>query len=206
MTAPVVVADFESDVGNLSSRELVAEAVERGAAFVAVDVVDGDDETPQAHVGGRRVASLERMGSEALRRQIGLFLRVRDTLPISAMREALGVAKGSASATLRDRFLVTVDGERVGKRLRKEAPELPSAYEVPVKRSGFARLMSPNMLRAAADADDLVVAWSADAPALVARLAPVLAKRGARVWVSGVPESDVSSAMALPVAGVVVRC
>jgi len=203
----IVVADFEIGGAKPSSRDLVDAALACGAAFVAVDVVDGDDETPDAHVGGRRVAKLERLRVEAARRDVGLFLRVRDTLSVFGLRDALGVAKGVASETLRGRLLVVVDGERVGKRLRHDAPELPSALELSAaKRRGLARLMSPNFLRAAADADDLVVLWDdGGAEKVVARIAPEFAKRGARVWITGLRDADVARAAHLPVAGCVVR-
>ncbi len=206
MTAPIVVVDFELDGARPSARDVVARAVDHGARFVALDVVDGDDETPDAHVDGRRVAKFARFVDEATRREIGLFLRVRDTLVLFGLRETLGVAKGSSSDDARGRVLVVVPGERVGKRLRREAPELPSALEVPAAgRRGLARFLTVNMLRAAADADDLVVPWNDDAPRLVARIAPSLAMRGARVWASGVREEDAQRAAASPVAGFVVR-
>jgi hypothetical protein len=206
VTSPVFVADFEIGDARPSGRDLVDAAVAWGADFVAGDVVDGEDETPEVHVGGRRVATLARMRSEASRGRLGLFLRLRDTLPIAAMREALGVEKGAPSAASRERLLVAVDGERTGKRLRAEAPELPSALELPVKSRGLARFASPNFQRAGADADDLVVPWGrADVEKLITRIAPILAARGARVWVCGLPETDRPRAERLPVAGLVVR-
>jgi hypothetical protein len=203
----IVVADFDVGGAKPTSRDLVDAAHAGGATFVAVDVVDGDDETPDAHVGERRVAKLERLRVEAARRDVGLYLRLRDTLSVFGLRDALGVAKGASSATLRGRFLVVVDAERVGKRLRHDAPELPSALELsPAKRRGLARLMSPNFLRAAADADDLVVPWDdGGAEKLVVRIAPDLAKRGARVWIAGLRDADLARAALLPVAGCVVR-
>jgi hypothetical protein len=206
VTRPIFVADFEIGDARPSGRDLVDAAVACGAGFVAGDVMDGEDETPEVHVGGTRVATLARMRSEASRARLGLFLRLHDTLPIAAMREALGVEKGSPAAASRERLLVAVDGERTGKRLRHDAPELPSALELPVKSRGLARFASPNVQRAGADADDLVVPWGrADVEKLIGRIAPILAVRGARVWVCGLQETERVRAERLPVAGLVVR-
>jgi len=207
MTSPIVVREFDLGAAKPTARDFVAAAVESGAAFVAADVIDGDDETPEAHVGGCRIAKLERFASEATRRSIGLFLRVPETSGVFGLRDALGVAKGTAATTLTERLLVVVSGERVGKRLRHDAPELPSALELtPASRRGLARFASPNFLRAAADADDLVVPWSdAGAARLVTKLASDLARRGARLWISDLSDTDLADPDLPRVAGWIVR-
>jgi hypothetical protein len=203
----ILVADFEIVGAKPSSRDLVEAAAAAGAAFVAVDAAEGDEDAPEAHLGGRRVATIERLVAETSKRGIGLFVRLRDTPPLFGLREALGVTQGASSAASRDRLVVVVDRERVGKRLRRDAPELPSALELAsAKPRGWKRFATPNFLRAAADADDLVVPWDGDAAApLVARTAPLLAKRGARLWVSGLSDGDVARVGSMSVAGCVVR-
>lgn len=208
MTGAILVADFVTGRATPSARDLVAAAVERGARFLAADVVDGEDETPEAHVDGHRIARLGRLAAEAFRRETGLFLRLHDTLSVADLAGALGVEKTAKSVDLRDRFLVVADGERTGKRLRRAAPQFPSALELSATPGrGLSRLITPNYQRSAADADDLVVPWGRiDAAKLTTRIAPMLAKRGARLWVSNVPEAEFDRATAIPAAGFVVRC
>lgn len=209
MTVTVVVADFLAGDAPGSIRHAVDFAEERGAAFVAFDVLDGDDDTPDAWLGDRRVGKLAKAASEAGRAGVGLALRLRDTLAIGGLRASLGVAAGTPTPPLRERVLVIVDSDRKGKRLRREATELPSAYELEVpgvKRRGLLRFTPPNYQRATADCDDLVVPWGRIAQEkLVTRIAPDLAKRGAGLWLSEVPERELDRAKALPVAGLIVR-
>jgi hypothetical protein len=207
VTAPLVVADFDVAGARPHARELVDAAADRGARFVAVRVVDGDDETPEAHLAGRRVATLERLAAEARRAEIGLFLRLEDTLPVAGLAAALGADKSGRAADLAGRFLVVVDKDRTGKRLRSVAPQFPSAFELPAAEGrSLARFLPANLRRATADADDLVVPWGRiDAATLAARIAPQLARRGARLWISHVPEAEAAAAAAVPAAGIVVR-
>lgn len=207
MKERIVVADFDVAGARPTARDLLAAAAERGARFLAVRVVEGDDETPEAHVGGRRFATLERLGDEAKRREMGLFLRLDDTLPIPGLAAALGIDKSVRSADVRDRFVVVVDADRTGKRLRAVAPQFPSAFELPAEEGrSLARLLPVNLRRATADADDLVVPWGRIAAAkLTSRIAPLLAKRGARLWISDVPEPEVELAADVPGAALVVR-
>jgi len=203
----IVVADFDVAGARPTARDLLAAAAGRGARFLAARVVEGDDETPEAHVGGRRVATLEHLADEAKRREMGLFLRLDDTLPIPGLAAALGVGKSVRSADVRDRFLLVVGADRTGKRLRAVAPQFPSAFELPADEGrSLARLIPANLRRATADADDLVVPWGRIAAAkLTSRIAPLLAKRGAWLWLSDVPESETGPASAVPAAGMVVR-
>ena len=208
MTPPLIVAEFEIGVEVPSARELLAAAAERGARFVAVDVVDGDDETPQAHIGERRIGALGRFADEARRRQIGLFLRFHDTFSIGGLAASLGVEKSTPAQSLRERFLVVAGTERTGKRLRRETPQFPAAYEVPADGGrGLLRFTSVNYQRAAADCDDLVVPWGkVSAAKLISRIAPDLAARGARLWISHLSQADLDRARSIPAAGFVVRC
>ena len=206
MKPSVLVADFEISGRAPDAGEIVGAAVDRGAQFLAVAVEEGDKDAPDAVAGGVRIARLSSVAAAARRRQVGLVARVTDTLVVYGLREALGVAKGASAAELRDRFLVVVATDRVGKRVRSDARELPSAYEIPRRPRGFARFTSANMQRAAADCDDLVVPWGTiDEARIASRIVPDLARRGGRVWLSDVPPDDVHRAAALPVAGVVVR-
>jgi hypothetical protein len=206
LSAPLLVADFELGDARPSAREFVEAAAARGAQFVVADVEEGDDDSVEARRDGRLVAGLARLADEAWRRQVGLFLRLSDTRALAGLRDALDVEKGAKVAALRDRVLVVVPGERVGKRLRRDVPEIPSALELSTAGRGLSRFLPANYRRAAADADDLVVPWDGpNAPALVAKVAPVLAKRGARLWVSNLKPEELDDASALPVAGLVAR-
>ena len=208
MTAPLLVADFVLGGARPSPAEIVAAAAARGAAFVAAFVEKADDDSLVAEIDGERISGLEGLASAAQRRQFGLVLRLRDTPPISGLAKALGEEKDAkASPRLRDRFLVVVAGERVGRRLRADAPQFPSAYELPSSGGALlARLLPVNLRRASADADDLVVPWGRVHPArLTSSIAPDLAKRGARLWLSEVPESEIDRATGVGAAGVFVR-
>jgi hypothetical protein len=208
VTAPVLVADFVLGGARPSPAEVVDAAASRGAAFAAAYVEEADDDSLLAEVDGERVGGLARLASAALRRQVGLVLRLRDTPPIKGLAKAFGEEKdATASPRLRDRLLVVVPTERVGRRLRADAPQFPSAYELPSSGGALlARLLPVNLRRASADADDLVVPWGRLDPArLTNSIAPDLAKRGARLWLSEVPETDLDRATAVGAAGVFVR-
>jgi hypothetical protein len=206
VSAAVLVAEFLLDGSRPTAADVVDAAVARGARFLAADIVEGEGEAPDAHVAGHRVSSLARLHAVALRHQVGLYLRLTDTLALPGLAEALGAAKETSAAKLRDRLVVVVDGERAGRRLRLDAPQFPSAFALGAEgRKGLLRFMSPNFQRARSDADDLVVPWGRfDARALT-RFRTDLAKRGARLWISGVSEPDVAAASAVGAAGVVVR-
>ncbi len=205
---PILVADFELGGARPSPAEVVDAAAACGAAFVAAVVAENDDDTLAAEIDGERIGGLARLAALALRAQVGLFLRLTDTPPISGLARALGVERDAAAAPrLRDRFLVVVPGERIGRRLRADAPQFPSAYELPSSGGALlARLLPLNVRRGGADADDLVLPWGRHDPARIAtRIAPDLAKRGARLWLSDVPENEVDRATAVGAAGIVVR-
>jgi hypothetical protein len=203
----VVVAELVLGGAAFSAADLADAASRAGAQFFAVTVPN--HEAPQAHVDGDRVADLERMASVLRSRGLGVFARIEGTLPIPSLRDALGVAKGTSPATLRDRVLVVVDEERTGKRLRMEAPEFPSAYELRPKGDpvrGLLRFASPMWQRAAADAEDLVVPWGRlDGAKLADRYVPALRRRGARLWICGVDETTRAAAASVPAHGLIVR-
>lgn len=206
MSDAALVADFDLDGARPSAADVIDAAVARGARFLAADIVEGDDETPDAHVSGHRVSSLARLHAVALRHQVGLYLRLTDTLALSGLADALGAAKDASAARLRERLVVVVDGERAGRRLRLDAPQFPSAYAVGAEgRKGFLRFLPPNFQRARSDADDLVVPWGRLAARALTKLSADLAKRGARLWISDVAEPDVGAASAVGATGVVVR-
>jgi hypothetical protein len=208
VTAPVLVADFVLGGARPAPVELVEAAVARGASFVAAAIAEDDDDALVAEVDGHRVGGLARLAALALRHQLGLLLRLHDTTAIDGLAQALGAEKdASAAPRLRERLLVVVPGERVGRRLRMEAPQFPSAYELPSSGDTIlTRWLPVNVRRAAADADDLVVPWGRLDPArLASRIAPDLARRGARLWLSDVPETEVDRATAVGAAGVIVR-
>lgn len=208
MSSPVLVADFVLGGARPAPAELVEAAAVRQAAFVAAVVAEDENDTLVAEVDGQRLGGLERFASLAQRHQVGLFLRLRDSTPIAGLAKALSAEKdASASPRLRERFLVVVPNERIGRRLRADAPQFPSGFELPVSGDAFLqRLFSVNLRRAQADADDLVVPWGRLDPArLASRIAPDLSKRGARLWLSDVPETDVERATAVGAAGLVVR-
>jgi hypothetical protein len=208
MTAPLLVADFVLAGARPSPAELVDAAVARGAALVAAVIAEEEDDTLVAEVDEHRVGGLARLAAVSLRHNVGLLLRLRDTTPIVGLAKALSEEKDpSAAPRLRDRFLVVVPNERIGRRLRTDAPQFPSGYELPTSGDALlTRFFPVNMRRGAADADDLVVPWGRLDPArLASKIAPDLAKRGARLWLSDVPEADLDRATAVGAAGVVVR-
>lgn len=135
---------------------------------------------------------------------LGAVLRLADTRPIGSVDAALGVTGGEGRPALLPRFLVTVPDRRVGRRLRADAPQLPSALELarPHDWRGRLALAFPNLARANADADDLVVPWDLFPPARLATLSSQLARRGGRVFLSGVPRDALDSVRDHQVAGV----
>lgn len=201
----VLVADFEPGGARPTAAALVAAARERGAAFLALSVED-EEGAPQAFAGERRVATLARAASDASNAGVGLFLRLPGTLSIDDLGAALGVARERSAAESRERYLVVVRSERVGRRLRQYAPQFPSAYEIAADEPRrVVTFFSPNFRRASASADDLVLPWKGLAPARARRLVQHLRERGGRLWIAGVPEPEVAAATALGTAGVVVR-
>lgn len=206
MSGTPIVAEFEPGDARPDAAAAVAAAKSHGARFLAADVSDGDGGDPEAHVGGRRVSSLAGLHAAAQRHGIGLFLRLTDTRAISGLAAALGAAKEDSSARLRERLVIVVEGERAGRRLRLDAPQFPSALALgPSRGRSLLGLLPLNLQRARSDADDLVVPWGRLDAAALTRLRTDLARRGARLWISGVCEGDVAAATAVGAAGLVVR-
>ena len=209
----VVVVDFgleavpPREVGGV--RKLVDAARSLDAATGAVDV--GADAAGRAIVlaGGEEAFRLERLAHEARRAGVGVAVRLLDTRALSTLRDDLAVAEGALPEPLRDRVLVIVPSERIGKRLRHAARELPSAFELSARPTGLRSFLprrSPNMLRAASDADDLVVPWGLlPRERLASAVLQTLQKRGARLWISAVPPAEVADARAVGAHGLLVR-
>jgi len=137
-----------------------------------------------------RVATLEDTMLQAHRKRLGLVIRIHDTLVIQALGAALGIMAGDGHGELRSRYLVVVPDARIGKRLRMEASQLPSGRSLPHTGGGWRAALArklPNLARAAADADDLVIHAKLASPSQVRdALIPKLARRGAYVWIEGV--------------------
>jgi glycerophosphoryl diester phosphodiesterase len=151
-------------------------------------------EARKARTADGRVATLEETMLAAHKRDIGLVIRIHDTLVTDALTGALGIMAGEGPSALRARYLVIVPDARIGKRLRMGSPDLPSARALPAEGGGWRGALArklPNLARAAADADDLVVPAALASPEQVRdKLVPVLRRRGAFVWVEGVPPQD----------------
>lgn len=140
--------------------------------------------------------------------RLGAVLRLFDTPPIERVGAALGVTGGEGRTALLPRFLVTAPDRRVGRRLRADAPDAPSAYELRRGEQGWRRRLAarvPNLARANADADDLIVPWDHSDGDALAALSRKLAKRGARLFLGDVPPDRVDALRELPVAGLIVR-
>ncbi len=201
---PVVVADFDLSEVPEDRRPagpgLVSAAREIGVSWVAVEVRADDDGS---------LATLERTNREARRAGIGLVLRMSDATLCDDLAKALGARRVDRPTALRDQLLVVVRDGRTGKRLRAEAPALPSALELPraaVGLHGTIRRTLPNFARAGASADDLIVPLGLYADQHVAnRIVPKLASRGARLWISQVEPDEIGRATRLATAGVLVR-
>ena len=155
-----------------------------------------------------RVATLEETMLAAHNRGVGLVLRIHDTLVTEALTAALGIMAGEGTAALRARYLVIVPNARIGKRLRMGARDLPSGRSLPAEGGGWRGALArrlPNLARAAADADDLVIHASLASPERTRdKLVPLLRKRGAFVWVEGVSPEQRETYAATGAGGVLV--
>jgi len=147
-------------------------------------------EARRARTSDGRIATLEETMLAAHRRGLGLVIRIHEPLVTDALAGALGIMGGEGHASLRARYLVVVSDAKLGKRLRQGAPDLPSGRSLPAAGGGWRAALArrlPNLARAAADADDLVIHAALASPEHVrAKLVPVLRRRGAFVWVEGV--------------------
>jgi hypothetical protein len=215
---------------------LVEEGVRRGADWIAADLWATADDwglvhprghvpTPdggQAAIAGLALAeakeaalhdgppcTLEEVLLAAHKAGRGVLFRIRDVRAIPTLAGGLGVMGGEGPAPLRGRFLAAVRDTRAGRRLRTEAPDAPSALELVGEPPGVkGRLWRrfPNLHRAAADADDLIV--PADVYQQLPRrdgLAARLVRRGARLWLSEVAPGDVGAWTDPALAGLLVR-
>ena len=141
-------------------------------------------------------ASLEQTMLAAHREHVGMLVRIHDTLGISALGAALGIMQGDQTENLRRRYLVVVADQRTGRRLRSDAAQVPSALllrERGGKLQGVIARAFPNLARAGAEADDLIVPAALFTPdRLRKKLVPVLARRAAFAWVTGLDETTES--------------
>jgi len=172
-----------------------------------VDDLDLSDSGKVAVTGGG-LCTLEETLLSAHRAKLGLVLRLRSARAIVPVSAALGVMGGEGPQALRSRFLVIAGNQRMGRRLRTDAPDLPSALELTPGERGLKaalRRRMPNLARAGADTDDVVVPWGMLADRDVPGLAKTLAGRGARLWVSDVTQARKGQAMSLPAAGLLLR-
>lgn len=206
---PVRVVTFEVDVPR-SPAELVDAAAERGADRLELDVwntadgwaivnggptlecADGsresiEDVTLRGSDGRPGLHTVEEALLAAHRRRIGLHFRVHERSVVRPLAAAIGVSGGSGHELLRRRFLVVADDAKIGRWLRSEAPELPSAVVLPEAGGGWRGALGrrlPNLARAAADADDLLLPNAlAGGPTRIAALARTLARRGGYLWI-----------------------
>jgi hypothetical protein len=140
-------------------------------------------------VFGGRLSSLVDVQRAARRAELGLLVRIHDARTCAPLGAVFGKrAKGPQD--LRDSLLVVTQDTRVGKRLRSDARMLPSALELPGTPTwpgAFARRLMPNLARATADADHLLVPHDLYPRSKLERLASALALRGAELWLTRIP-------------------
>ncbi len=219
-----------------SGQALVSAASERGAKWLAVDVhetadgwavvhpgeevavrggevCDVDDltlaETKRVVLRSGSLNTLEEVLLTAHRQGLGLALRIARGATIRPVDAALGVMGLDSHAAMRTRFLVVVRTRKVGERLRAEAPNLPSAFEIEPDSRGphaWLRRRFPNLARAGAAADDLCLPLGLLPDAHVRdRLLPHLARRSACLWLTHVTEADLEHAASLGAHGFFIR-
>ena len=145
-------------------------------------------------------ATLEETLLASYREGLGLLIALHDRRGCGSLDGALGILTGGSrtggdgTAELRRRFLVVVATRDVGERLRRDAPVLPSCYRLRATgggwRAALARRM-PNVARAAAQCDDLLVSATTFTPSELGRgPVPKLRRRGAYVWVEQIEDGD----------------
>ncbi len=166
-------------------------------------------ETRRVQVTGGRIRTFEEVLLRAHRAGVSLLVRVGTISALGPLAGGLGVMGAEKPAELRERYVAVVSSERLGKRLRTDAPIAPSALEVGTAGGGVRGALGrrlPNLARASAAADDLVLPLALCGGAKrVSALRATLARRGARLWISHVPPNEEDAARALGADGVVVR-
>jgi hypothetical protein len=166
-------------------------------------------DTRRVRLSGGGLCTLEQVLLAAHRCHIGVVFRVRSTLAAKPLGAGIGVTGGAGHAAFRRRFLAVVPDQRIGKRLRSDAREVPSALEIRRGERGlhaFLRRSLPNLARAGAAADDLLVPHDAFPwPKIENGLLPTLRRRGAGLWLSDVPPDSAGNWDEHPIAGVFVR-
>lgn len=166
-------------------------------------------DTRRVRLSGGGLCTLEQVLLAAHKRGIGVVFRVRSTLAVKPLGAGIGVTGGSGHATFKRRFLAVVPDQRIGKRLRSDAKDVPSALELRRDERGyhaFVRRSFPNLARAGAAADDLLIPHDAYAwPKIENGLLPTLRKRGAGLWLTDVPPDAAGTWDEHPIAGAFVR-
>ncbi len=194
-----------------SAESLVTWASAAGADRLAVRAWLGPQGWAVVHPCGASAdgaPSLEEVMLAAHRASLGLVVRIAKTDVISSLAGGLGILGSEGPAELRRRYLVVVPSTRIGKWLRRDAGDLPSARELDAGTSIRSRLRrrAPNLARAASDADDLMVSAATTSPQRVRDvLVPQLRRRGAFVWVADVPPEARSSYENLGAGGLLLR-
>jgi len=155
------------------------------------------------------VCTVEQVLLEAHRCKLGIVFRLSDTLAIPPLAAGLGVTGGQGRAQLARRFLVVVPDQRLGRRLRTDAKELPSALEIRAGEHGMkARLRRrfPNLSRAGADCDHLLIEDGVvPHTVLTGRLLRKVRSRGGELWVGGLTLERAHELREHPFGGLIVR-
>lgn len=194
MTA-VLAADFGDEERPRRGRTLIDAARAAGATW-AVTSADADC------TGLRATAKAARDSG------MGLLVRIDDSKTAPGLADAIDLPGVPSVAALRDSLLVVVAKERIGKRLRTDAPWAPSAVDLGSFTGflSFLRRAAPNYVRATCLVDDVILPHDHLPPARLAALTAKLRLRGARLWLSGVGPERAAELAAGPWHGLLVRC
>ena len=203
MSDAVLIAPFDGD--GPRGGDLVRDAKRAGYAWVDAGPIGDEDDDDGRAANARIRATI----SAARTERIGVVLTLENTRTadsLAALWESAGEELSERTVpNLRDRLLVVVPGERHGKRLRMAAPWAPSALDL-AGRTGFRRHLAklmPNIHRAQADCDDLIVPHALFPPQRLAALAQKLRTRGARLIVRAARQEDAARLGQAGVYGVV---
>ncbi|MCE9634867.1 MAG: hypothetical protein K8T90_04105 [Planctomycetes bacterium] len=188
-----IAAEFDDD-GPQRGRPLVDAARAVGAGWVVLRV-------------GSTLGGLQATARAAAEGGLGLIVRLDDTGGIADLADTLHALGEQSVTALRDRLLIVVPTERIGKRLRADAKWAPSAADLATVQGsymGFFRKFAPVYVRASCDTDDLVVPHGFFPPPKLVKLADKLRTRGARLWIEDVPPDEVEPMRDGPAFGLIV--
>ena len=160
------------------------------------------------HSTGADLGGLRATAVAASQGGLNLMVRLGDTRTFLDIEETLAVLGELSVPALRERLLLGVADERAGKRLRTDCRWAPSAADLGTVGGGLMgalRRVAPNFVRAACDADDLLVPDGMFPRPRLERLAAQLRRRGSRLWIDGVPADAVEAWRGGPAYGVIVR-